>query len=70
MAMMTQFNEIARQRIARRGIQHDDIKHAGRLSDDEIAAIPAEHVYMWVKTGKWSQRDFKKWLKVLWVIEE
>jgi hypothetical protein len=66
---MVSFLELNRRRIETKGVQHDDIKHADLLTSDEIAAIPVENVYMWVKTGKWKQRDFKKWLKVLWVIE-
>jgi hypothetical protein len=50
-------------------IAADDIKHKERLTDEQIAAIPVEKVYEWVKTGAWKQRDFKKWLKVLRVIE-
>lgn len=39
------------------------------LSNEQIADIPLEKVYEWVKTGKWKQRDFFKWLKALRVIE-
>lgn len=46
-----------------------DIKHRGRLTDDQIADIPIEKVYEWVKTGQWKQRDFRHWLKVMRVVE-
>lgn len=39
------------------------------LTDEQIADIPIEKVYEWVKTGQWKQRDFFKWLKALRVIE-
>jgi hypothetical protein len=39
------------------------------LTDDEIANIPIEKVYEWVRTGQWKQKDFKCWLKVMRVIE-
>ena len=38
-------------------------------TDEVIADIPPEKVNEWVKTGKWSQRHFLRWLKVLRVIE-
>lgn len=50
-------------------IKADDIKHPGRLTDDQIANIPVEHVFMWVRTGAWNQSNFKHWLKVLRVID-
>ncbi len=53
----------------RPGVKADDIKHPNRLTDDQIADIPVEKVYEWVKTGAWKQKDFKRWLKVLRVIE-
>lgn len=56
-------------RIESGKIHHDDIKHPGRLTEDQIAAIPVENVYAWVRTGQWKQKDFKRWLKVLCVIE-
>jgi len=58
-----------RVRIAKKGIQADDIKHDGLLEDDEIAYLDTDKVYQWVKTGKWKAKDFNKWLKVLRVIE-
>lgn len=39
------------------------------LTDDQIADIPLEKVYEWIKTGQWKQRDFFKWLKALRVTE-
>lgn len=56
-------------RIESGKLHHDDIKHAGRLTDDQIAAIPVDQVYAWVRNGMWKPKDFKKWLKVLCVIE-
>lgn len=50
-------------------IHHDDIKHAGRLTDDEIAGINTQLVYEWVRTGQWKRKDFEKWLRVLMVID-
>lgn len=49
----------------------DQIKQGGAnaLTEDQIADIPIEKVYEWIKTNKWKQRDFKKWLTVLRVIE-
>lgn len=47
----------------------DDIKHKGRLTDEQIADIPIDKVYMWVRIGAWKPKDFNKWLKVLRVIE-
>lgn len=50
-------------------IAAEDIKHAGRLTEDQIAAIPIEKIYEWVRTGQWKQKDFKRWLTVMRVIE-
>lgn len=49
----------------------DHIKQGGTLalSDEQIANIPIEKVYEWVRTGQWRQKHFIKWLKVLRVIE-
>ena len=65
---MTKPEEQVRCRIAKKGIHADDIKHAGRLTDDEIAYLPVEKVYMWVRQGAWKQKDFNTWLKVMRVI--
>jgi len=46
----------------------DHIKH-GHIADDHIADIPIEKVYEWIKTNKWKQKDFIRWLKVLRVVE-
>lgn len=51
-----------RARIESGKIHAEDIKHSGRLTEQEIAAIPVERVYAWVRTGEWKQKDFKKWL--------
>ena len=37
--------------------------------DDYIANYPIEVVYMAVREGKWKQKDFQRWLKVLRVIQ-
>jgi len=50
-------------------VKADDIKYPNRLSDDQIAAIPIELIFEWIKIGAWKQKDFKRWLKVLRVIE-
>jgi hypothetical protein len=60
--------EEMRSRIANKGIQGNDIKIAGLLTDDEIADLPIENVHTWIMQGIWKQKDFKKWLKVLRVI--
>lgn len=67
---MRQHNlEQMRVRIASKGIQGTDIKVAGLLTDDEIAYLPIENVHSWVRQSVWNQKDFKRWLKVLRVIE-
>lgn len=60
--------ELLQARIAKR-IKAEDIRHEGRLTDDQIAEIPIEKVYEWVRTGQWRQKDFQRWLRVLRVIE-
>lgn len=65
---MTKNEELIRVRIAKKGIYAEDIKHHGRLSEDEIAHLPVEKVYMWLRQGAWKQKDFNKWLKVMRVI--
>lgn len=50
-------------------IKADDIKHKGKLTDDQIASIPHWQVYMWCRVGAWKPRDFEKWLRVMRVIE-
>jgi len=60
--------EQTRVRIARKGIRGCDIKHKGLLTDDEIACIPTEKIYEWIKTGQWKLKDYKVWLKVIRVI--
>ena len=57
------------QQLAELRFKAMDIKHKDRLNTDQIADIPIEKVYEWVKTGQWKQRDFKIWLKALRVIE-
>lgn len=47
----------------------EDIRHEGRLTDDQIADIPIEKVYEWVRTGCWKKKHFEKWLRVIRVIE-
>lgn len=66
---MNKQDEMIRVRIAKKGICAEDIKHAGRLSDDEIAYIPVARVYEWVRQGFWKTKDFNRWLKVMRVIE-
>jgi len=50
-------------------IKASHIKHKGLITDDQIASIPVEKVYEWIKTGQWKQNDFKTWLRVMRVIE-
>lgn len=66
---MTKQEEQIRIRIAKKGIYSEDIKHAGRLTDDEIACLAIEKVYSWVRQGAWKTKDFNRWLKVMRVIE-
>jgi hypothetical protein len=40
------------------------IYHAA-TSDKDIADIPIDKVYEWVKIGLWHHKDFKRWLKVI-----
>jgi hypothetical protein len=65
---MTKQEELIRVRIAKKGIYAEDIKHVGRLSEDEIAYLSVDKVYMWLRQGVWKQKDFNKWLKVMRVI--
>ena len=65
---MGAFDAKIRARIESGKIHAEDIKHAGRLTDEEIARLPVEKVYAWVRGGEWKQKDFKKWLKALCVI--
>lgn len=65
---MNHFEQL-RVRIVKKGIYHSDIRYPGLLTDDEIAYIPIERVYEWVRQGMWKPRDFNKWLRVLRVIE-
>lgn len=62
-------NQHIRARIEGGKIHHDDIKHSGRLTDDEIAGINPQLVYEWVRTGQWKRKDFETWLRVLMVID-
>lgn len=66
---MNKQQEEVRVRIAKKGIIAEDIKHSGRLSDDEIAYLDIEKVYTWVRSGAWKPKDFNKWLRVMRVIE-
>jgi hypothetical protein len=66
---MTKQEELIRVRIAKKGIYAEDIKHVGRLSEDEIAYLPVDKVYAWVRQGAWKTKDFNKWLKVMRVID-
>jgi len=61
--------EQIRVRISKKGIRASDIKHRGLLTEDEIAFIPIEKVYEWIKTGQWNLKDYKVWLKTIRVIE-
>jgi len=50
-------------------VKATDIKHLDLLTDDQIAAIPLDKVYEWVRTGQWRQKNFLRWLAVLRVTE-
>jgi hypothetical protein len=65
---MTNFEQM-QLRIARKGIQAADIKHAKLLTQHQIQMLDFDKVYMWVRTGDWKQKDFNKWLKALRVME-
>lgn len=65
---LTQIEQM-RSRIKRKGIQGSDVKVPTLLSNDEIADLPVERIYSWVRQGIWNQRDFKRWLKIIRVIE-
>lgn len=58
-----------RSRINRKGIVGSDIKVHKLLTDDEIADLPVEKIHHWVSQGIWDQRDFKRWLKIIRVID-
>lgn len=66
--MMTNHEKL-KQRVLTKGIRAHDIKHETLLNDFDIGGIPYETVYMWIKQGKWKQKEFNKWLKALRVIE-
>ncbi len=61
--------EQMRYRIKRKGIYGSDIHVKNLLTDDEIAELPVEKIYSWVHQGIWTQKDFKRWLKIIRVIE-
>jgi hypothetical protein len=50
-------------------VRANHIKTKGLLTNDQIADIPVEKVFEWVRTGQWKQADFKTWLRVIRVIE-
>jgi hypothetical protein len=50
-------------------VRANHIKTKGFLTNDQIADIPVEKVFEWVRTGQWKQADFKTWLRVIRVIE-
>jgi hypothetical protein len=58
-----------RSRIKRKGIYGEDIKVKDLLTDDEIADLSVDKIHTWIRQGKWSQKEFKKWLKIIRVIE-
>ena len=62
---MANQEEQIRARIATKGICAGDIKHAGRLTNDEIAGLDIVQVFTWIRQCAWSFNDFKKWLKVV-----
>ena len=66
--MSTQVEQM-RERIARKGVRAEDIRRPGVLTDDDIAYLPVEKVYQWVREGLWKTKDFNTWLRVMRVIE-
>lgn len=38
---------------------------SGLLTTEQIQQLPINIVYEWVKTGKWSLSDFKKWVHAI-----
>lgn len=61
---MSKETDKIQQRILTKGIRAEDIKHPGRLTDEQIKSIPVDKVYAWVRSADWKQRDFIKWLQV------
>lgn len=61
--------EQVQERIKTKGIKAVDIKHHGRLSDEQIKSIPLSLVYMWIRTGEWNAKDFRTWLSVKEIYE-
>lgn len=43
-------------------IKADDIKHKTLLTPAQVREIPIEHVFMWIREGKWKKKDFMRWL--------
>ena len=35
------------------------------VNEFNLHKVPVKQVYEWVKTGQWSQKDFKKWFDVI-----
>lgn len=66
---MNKIEEQIRVRIAKKGIYAEDIRFKNRLTEDEIAYLPIDKIYMWIRQGAWKQKDFNKWLKTIRVIE-
>jgi hypothetical protein len=58
-----------RLRIESGKFKSEDIKHPDRLTEDQIASIPVEQVFCWSRTGAWKEKDFKKWCKVMCIID-
>lgn len=57
-------------RVATKGVRCEDIRHPGRLSEEDIAGIEPSKVYEWVKTGAWKKKDFMRWLDAISYEEE
>lgn len=49
-------------RISRGRILRDDIKYSDRLTPAQIATIPCEKVYQYLREKSWNYKDFMKWL--------
>lgn len=49
-------------RIENGKIRAEDIKHKDRLTQEQIRSISPALAYEWIKSEKWTFKDFKKWL--------
>lgn len=62
--------EAMHQRIENDGFRFGDVLTPGLLTKDQIASIPAESVFQWIKEGKWKMKHFQKWLDSFTELED